>query len=112
MGGRRKPNTRREPVFDVTPGPEPRAGAEDTRADPPRIAADDEEAPPKPRPRKRRKRAKSGKSGGGKRRSGFGRIVYWGVVVSLWGVIALIGGAVWVGAHLPAIQALEIPKRP
>jgi penicillin-binding protein 1A len=33
-------------------------------------------------------------------------------VVGLWAVIALIGGAVWVGAHLPPIQSLEIPKRP
>ena len=27
-------------------------------------------------------------------------------------MIAAIGGAVWVGAHLPPIQSLEIPKRP
>ncbi len=41
-----------------------------------------------------------------------GRVAYWGAVAGLWLVIAAIGGAVWVGAHLPPIQSLEIPKRP
>jgi penicillin-binding protein 1A len=41
-----------------------------------------------------------------------GRLVYWGCVLALWGVIACIGAVFWVGAHLPAIQSLEIPKRP
>ena len=33
-------------------------------------------------------------------------------MVGLWLLIAAIGGAVWIGAHLPPIQSLEIPKRP
>ena len=33
-------------------------------------------------------------------------------MLSLWGVIAVIGVVIWVGAHLPPIQSLEIPKRP
>ncbi|WP_369720395.1 transglycosylase domain-containing protein [Bradyrhizobium sp. LLZ17] len=41
-----------------------------------------------------------------------GRLVYWGAVLSLWGVIAVVGVVVWVGAHLPPIQSLEIPQRP
>ena len=41
-----------------------------------------------------------------------GRVAYWAAVVGLWFVIALIGGVVWVGAPLPPIQSLEIPKRP
>ncbi len=41
-----------------------------------------------------------------------GRIAYWSAVVGLWLVIAGIGGAAWIGAHLPPIQSLEIPKRP
>ncbi|WP_262049257.1 transglycosylase domain-containing protein [Bradyrhizobium sp. Bra78] len=55
---------------------------------------------------------------GAKRRSksrigaGLGRLVYWGAVLSLWGVIAVIGVVIYVGAHLPPIQSLEIPKRP
>jgi penicillin-binding protein 1A len=87
--GRQKVSARREPVFDVeSPGPPP-----------PR------NRPPKPSRRKR------GKGGGG-RRTGFGRLLYWSTVLGLWAVIAVIGGAVWIGAHLPPIQSLEIPKRP
>ena len=48
----------------------------------------------------------------GKRRFGFGRLIYWGAVLALWGVIAGIGALVWIGIHLPPIQSLEIPKRP
>jgi penicillin-binding protein 1A len=57
-------------------------------------------------PRKRRG------NGGGNRRSGLMRILYWGAVLALWGVIAGIGVLLWIGIHLPAIQSLEIPKRP
>jgi penicillin-binding protein 1A len=39
-------------------------------------------------------------------------VTYWSAVVGLWLVIAALGGAVWIGAHLPPIQSLEIPKRP
>ena len=54
---------------------------------------------------------------GAKRRSKtrklrWGRLVYWGAVLGLWAAIAVVGVVVWVGAHLPAIQLLEIPKRP
>lgn len=55
---------------------------------------------------------------GAKRRSkshsgfGLGRLVYWGAVLSLWGAIAVTGVVIYVGAHLPPIQSLEIPKRP
>ena len=41
-----------------------------------------------------------------------GRLFYWGAVLGLWAAIAAVGVVVWVGAHLPAIQSLEIPKRP
>jgi penicillin-binding protein 1A len=64
----------------------------------------DADTPPVPRtPRKKR---------GGGRRSGFGRIVYWGAVLALWALIAGIGALIWIGIHLPPIQSLEIPKRP
>src|SRR5580698_7495509 len=52
------------------------------------------------------------KRGGGKHRSGFGRLVYWAAVLALWGIIAAIGVVIWIGVHLPPIQSLEIPKRP
>jgi penicillin-binding protein 1A len=55
-------------------------------------------------PRQRR----SGKKGNG----GFGRVIYWSAVLSLWAVLAVVGIVVWVGLHLPPIQSLEIPKRP
>src|SRR6201999_3976044 len=45
-------------------------------------------------------------------RRGLSRLIYWGAVLGLWGAIAIVGVVVWVGAHLPAIQSLEIPKRP
>src|ERR1700689_1266203 len=61
--------------------------------------------PGAPRPRRKNGR-------GGKRRSGFGRVIYWGAVLALWGLIAGIGTLVWIGIHLPPIQSLEIPKRP
>lgn len=65
----------------------------------------------------RERKAPAGRSGAKRRsksRSGFslGRLVYWGAVLSLWGVIAVIAVVVYVGAHLPPIQSLEIPKRP
>ena len=60
---------------------------------------------PKPRP------AKKG-GGGSSARSPFARVAYWGFVLCLWVVIAGIGAVAWVGAHLPAIQSLEVPKRP
>jgi penicillin-binding protein 1A len=40
------------------------------------------------------------------------RVMYWGVVATLWIGIAGIGTMVWVGAHLPPLQSLEVPKRP
>jgi penicillin-binding protein 1A len=70
----------------------------------------DEESP-------RERKAQPSRSGAKRRsksRGGFslGRLVYWGAVLALWGVIAAIGVVVYVGAHLPPIQSLEIPKRP
>ena len=63
----------------------------------------DTSAPRQPKPKKR------GTRNG---RSAFGRLIYWGFVLSLWALIAGIGALVWIGIHLPPIEALEIPKRP
>ena len=49
---------------------------------------------------------------GGKRGFRIGRLFYWGAVLALWALIAVIGVLVWIGIHLPPIQSLEIPKRP
>jgi len=61
--------------------------------------------PPKRAPHKR-------KSSSRRKRSLVGQIAYWSVVACLWFIIAGIGAVIWVGAHLPPIQSLEIPKRP
>jgi penicillin-binding protein 1A len=63
----------------------------------------DDDTPAK-KPRKKR--------GGGNQRFGFGKLIYWCAVLALWAIIAAIGVVIWIGAHLPPIQSLEIPKRP
>ena len=78
-----------------------------------RVAAGDHAAPASgPAPKRRRTRKRKSKRGGGKRRSLIGRLVYWSLVLGLWLAIGGIGTVAWVGAHLPPIQSLEIPKRP
>ncbi len=113
--GRRSKSVRREPKFDVgVPNRELRADPHDRLA-----GSEDEERrakgararsraakPASPKPPKK----PAGKKG--RRRSLLGRLVYWGFVLALWGTIALIGLVAWVGAHLPSIQSLEVPKRP
>jgi penicillin-binding protein 1A len=71
---------------------------------------DEDEAPRERKPRVSRAARKRKSSG--RARGGLFRLFYWGAVLGLWGVIAVVGVIVWVGAHLPAIQSLEIPKRP
>src|SRR5262245_20057646 len=46
------------------------------------------------------------------RRSVVRRAVYWSLVLGLWAVIAAGATIVVVAATLPAVQLLEIPKRP
>ena len=48
----------------------------------------------------------------GPKRSLFGRVAYWSLVLGLWCFIGAIGAIAWVAAHLPPIQSLEVPKRP
>ena len=48
----------------------------------------------------------------GPKRSLFGRLIYWSLVLGLWLVIGAVATVGWTGAHLPPIQSLEIPKRP
>ena len=61
---------------------------------------------------RRGKRRRRSSGGGGKRRSVLGRLIYWSLVLGLWLAIGGVGTIAWVGAHLPPIQSLEIPKRP
>ncbi|QLH69781.1 transglycosylase domain-containing protein [Rhodopseudomonas palustris] len=108
--GRKKAGERREPKFgsgeslaDMRLTPQDRVNVADDK--------------PKKKP--------AGKAGGGARskrkprkgviasvRQAVGRVVYWSAVAGIWAVLAVVGVMVWVGAHLPPIQSLEIPKRP
>ena len=128
--GRKKNSGRKEPKFDgaasldgVRLNPWDRVGGPEDDEDikPKRRAAksrpvddDEDDAPREPRPRKTRAAARkeSKTKAKGRARSGLGRLVYWGAVLGLWAIIAGAGVIIWVGAHLPAIQSLEIPKRP
>ncbi|WP_354031669.1 PBP1A family penicillin-binding protein [Bradyrhizobium sp. S3.2.6] len=122
MGSGKKKGGRKEPLFGLP------AALADLRL----TAADRIPGGGNDKPKKSSSKRKSDKSddeppreqksqpsrSGARRRSkssigaGLGRLVYWGAVLSLWGVIAVIGVVIWVGAHLPPIQSLEIPKRP
>ncbi len=93
----RQAGKKRDVDADARPRPQDRSGGA------PVARRQRDDSPPR-QPRKK-KRA-------GKQRSGFGKLIYWGAVLALWAVIAAIGLLVWIGAHLPPIQSLEIPKRP
>src|SRR5690349_11236203 len=121
--GRKKRGGRKEPLFGLAAAmadlrlswqdriaaisDEPAEKITSKRA--PKYDPEDDEPPP----RESKPRAAKGKRRGGARgRFSLGRLFYWGVVLGLWGAIAVIGVVIWVGAHLPPIQSLEIPKRP
>jgi penicillin-binding protein 1A len=115
--GRRSKSVRREPKFDVgAPNRELRADPQDRlvgNEDVERRAAKSPRArtrAAKPAPQKSEK--KPGEKKSRHRPSFLGRLVYWSIVLALWAAIAGIALTAWVGAHLPAIQSLEVPKRP
>src|SRR5690349_6611001 len=102
---RGKTGARREPTFDK--GPELRVPADDRPAPEDETFLADSKPPAKRRKRRTRK-ARPARS----KRSIIARCAYWGLVVGLWIGIGGLGAVAWVGAHLPPIQSLEIPKRP
>src|SRR3984957_2931470 len=124
MAWGRKKGGRKEPVFGLAAALSdlrlsaadriPRAEEEKPKKQASkRSVIDDDEEDEAPRERKprasrsdRKRRSKS------RKKLPIGRLFYWGAVLGLWGAIAAVGLVVWVGAHLPAIQSLEIPKRP
>ena len=97
--------TRREPAFDKSP--ELRVSADDR----PAPTADRQATHNRPPARRRKRRARKARPTRSKRVL-IGRIAYWSLVVCLWLGIGGAGVVAWVGAHLPPIQSLEIPKRP
>jgi penicillin-binding protein 1A len=119
--GRKKSGGRQEPQFGLGASlaelrltPQDRVASDNAapkKSSPGRMASesdDDDARERKPRAARGRARRKSK----GRARGGLYRLIYWGAVLGLWAIIALAGVLVYVGAHLPAIQALEIPKRP
>jgi penicillin-binding protein 1A len=117
--GRKKSGGRKEPLFglpaalaDLRLSPEDRVPDADDRpkkSSKPRID-DDDEGPRERKPRASRSGSKRRSKSRG--RLTIGRLFYWTAVLGLWAAIAVVGVVIYVGAHLPPIQSLEIPKRP
>jgi penicillin-binding protein 1A len=108
MGRRRRIHERREPVFDIVAGADTGPGPS-----PPQVSTG--EAPRRPSNQgtgrhPSRKRSKRGSRRA--RRIAVGHIAYWGAVTGLWLFIAALGAVAIIGARLPPIQSLEVPKRP
>jgi penicillin-binding protein 1A len=132
MAAKRKTaGERREPVFDASPAaqldlrlePGDRPGGAPARQKEPATAkregkpsrarkADNDDI----RKTANRRRATATKRGNGGGKGGGGvflrRSAYWIAVLALWAGIGVLGMVLWVGAHLPPIQSLEVPKRP
>lgn len=118
--GRKKSGGRKEPLFglpaalaDLRLSPEDRVpDAEDRpkKSSRPKVAEGDDEGPRERKPRSARSGAKRRSKSPG--RFPIGRLFYWTAVLGLWAAIAVVGLVIYVGAHLPPIQSLEIPKRP
>ncbi len=79
-------------------------------------ASDDLRADPADRPPSSRRPKKSAPRpaarGGRRRRSWLGRFVYWGVVLSVWGLISTVALVVYYASQLPPIDQLAVPRRP
>jgi len=107
--GRGHSEPRREPSF----APAVRA---DFRAAEPQIPAD--ELPRGPKPRKPAGRnGKAAKRPAKKRSTGLGfpslgRLLYWSLILCVWGGIGLAGVVAYYATQLPPIDQLAIPKRP
>src|SRR6185437_8946707 len=120
--GKKKRGGRKEPVFsgfaaslaELRLNPLDRVTVADDkpakRAAPRKAANSDSDGPRerKPPPDKKSRKSRA------KRRAPLNlyRLFYWGAVLGLWAAIAIVGVVIYVGAHLPPIQSLEIPKRP
>ncbi len=78
-------------------------------------AGDDLRADPADRPlsgRRTKTPASRATRTGRKRRSLVGQLVYWGVVLSVWGVVSVAAVVAFYASQLPPIDQLAVPKRP
>nr|WP_205800051.1 PBP1A family penicillin-binding protein [Microvirga terricola] len=92
--------------MDFHLSPEDRAGGSM-----PRRRRNDDDDGDKPARKPRTKKAKR-KRGRGSGRSLIGKLFYAGVVLCLWGIIAVGGVVAYYAAQLPPIDQLTVPKRP
>jgi penicillin-binding protein 1A len=99
-GGKRSAE-RVEPRFEAAP--RSRKG-DDLRADP-----DDRPALPR---KKAAAKPASSRRAAKPRRSLIGRLIYWSLVIGVWGVLGLAGLIAYYASQLPPIDQLAIPKRP
>ena len=99
-GGKRSAE-RVEPRFEAAA--RSRKG-DDLRADP-----DDRPAPPR---KTAAAKPKSGRRGAKPRRSLLGRLVYWSLVIGVWGLLGAAGLIAYYASQLPPIDQLAVPKRP
>src|SRR6202046_5025583 len=78
------------------------------------LRADPADRPPTSSRKKKNvpSRSVSGAKRGRRRRSVVGHLVYWGVVLSVWGAIFLGGLFAYYASQLPPIDQLAVPKRP
>lgn len=90
--------TRIEPAFEKSSSESIRIGEDD------RVMPGQRKRPP----------ATGARSGAERPRRKFsiGRIIYWGLVLVLWGVIGLAGLVVWYGSKLPSVADWSVPDRP
>jgi penicillin-binding protein 1A len=119
--GRKKSSGRKEPLFGLAAslselrlGPQDRVPNSDSKPkkSPAKSKPDDDGDEPAPERKPRASRSGAKRRSKGRGRLSIARLIYWGAVLGLWGMIAVIGVVIYVGAHLPPIQSLEIPKRP
>src|SRR4051812_45840451 len=115
--GRKNSGGRKEPMFGLAAslaelrlGPQDRVTVADDK--PKNKTAKRKPAASNDAPRERRPLSGSKRKSKTRARSAVYRLLYWGAVLGLWAGIAVVGVVIWAGAHLPAIQSLEIPKRP
>jgi penicillin-binding protein 1A len=119
--GRKKSGGRKEPLFglaaalgDLRLSPQDRipGGESQPKKSSARRKVEDDDGDDEPPAERKPRPSRSSKRKSRARRPNFYRLFYWGAVLGLWALIAAVGLVVYVGAHLPPIQALEIPKRP